>query len=84
MPKLCEAWATWDVGFCGWEVNRAGRTELMSNVTECNRDMSVVRERTRLVTPSDFFQRTSWRKTIIIYEIITVCNSSSFLITEPN
>ena len=26
MPKLCEAWATGCLGFCGWEENRAGRT----------------------------------------------------------
>ena len=34
MPKLCEAWATGCLGFCGWEENRAGRTELMPRFTE--------------------------------------------------
>ena len=31
MPKLCEAWATESPGFCGQDVNRARRTELMPN-----------------------------------------------------
>ena len=37
MLRLAEAWATWDVGFCRREVNKAGRTELPRNVSERER-----------------------------------------------
>ena len=37
MPKLCEAWATWDVGFCRREKNRAGRTKFPRAVAKRER-----------------------------------------------
>ena len=37
MPKLCEAWATENLGFIGREENKARRTELPRNVSERER-----------------------------------------------